>query len=111
MILRELPRHSAEVVEAVRVDRNINTVTIYCIEKNILLLLDRRYARFAVVFPPGEVREEVLANTARQCAEVRTLIIEFTRDLNHRGAALSYEDWPELKFVSNADTPPSTRQS
>jgi hypothetical protein len=70
MILKELQRHWAEVVEVVRVDRNINTVTIHCIEENILLLLERRYARFAVVFPPGKVREEVLANTARQCAEV-----------------------------------------
>ncbi len=95
-ILKELQRHWAEVVEVVRVDSNINTVTIHGIEDNIILLSERSYA---MVFPPGKVREEVLAKTARQCAEVRTLINEFTRDLTHRCAALSFED--QHKFVSN----------
>jgi hypothetical protein len=97
-ILKELQRHWAKVVEAVRINRNINTITIHCIEENILLLLEHSYARSTAVFPPGKV----LVNTARQCAEVRALVTEFTRDLkvlNRHGAALSYED--QLKFVSN----------
>jgi hypothetical protein len=99
MLLAELQRHWAEVLEAVKAERNINTVTIHAIEENIVMLFERRYARFAAVFKPGKVREEVLANTARQCAELRSVIEEFTRDLNHRGAALSYAE--QLKFVAN----------
>ncbi len=86
-------------MEAVKAERNINTVTIHAIEENIVMLFERRYARFAAVFKPGKVREEVPANTARQCAELRSVIEEFTRDLNHRGAALSYAE--QLKFVAN----------
>ncbi len=45
MLLAELQRHWAEVLEAVKAERDINAVTIHAIEENIVMLFERRYAR------------------------------------------------------------------
>ena len=98
-ILADLRRHWAEVVEAATRARGINSVTIHNIVEGLHIILERRYARFAALFPAGRAREEVLANTARQCAEVRALISDFTQDLNHRGGTLGYEQ--QIDFIAN----------
>ncbi len=36
----------------------------------VYAILERRYGRFAAILSPGRVREEILANVARQLARV-----------------------------------------
>jgi hypothetical protein len=55
-------------------------------------LLERRYVRFAVVLPAGAVREETLANIARQLAELRAYMADFLRNLADRAARRPYAD-------------------
>ncbi len=90
LLLSDLRRHWAEILDAASLGRGVGSVTTNNIPEGLHSILERRYTRFSLVFPAGEVREEVLANTPRQCAEVRVLVEEFFNDLSHRGGALEY---------------------
>jgi hypothetical protein len=99
LLLTAMRRHWNEILEAAELGRGISSVTTNNIIEGILAILERRYTRFGTLFPPGAVREEVLANTARQCAEVRVLFDEFVKDLNHRGGTMPYDSQNE--FIAN----------
>jgi hypothetical protein len=66
-LLNDLSRHWAEVLESATLCWSVTYSTIQNIMESIQVVLSTRYARFAVLFQPGPVREGVLANTARQC--------------------------------------------
>jgi hypothetical protein len=55
-------------------------------------LLARRYDRFAAILSPGRVREEILANVARQLAEIRVYFDAFNRSLADRCGRKAYDD-------------------
>ena len=55
---------------------------------NFFLLLERRYERLALVLRPGRAREEILANSARQISEVRTMWDEFSANIAERASRL-----------------------
>ncbi len=52
------------------------------------ILLERRYARFAIVLTAGHAREEVLANIARQLGELRTYFAAFSQNMADRAGRL-----------------------
>ena len=48
------------------------------------VFLERRYERCSLILSPGRLQEEVLANVARQLAELRQYFATFQRLLSDR---------------------------
>ena len=67
--------------------------------ENLYQVLDRRYSRFQDQLPAGVVREEVLANCARQCREVRAYMADFLADISSRASLLDHGKRPF--FIGN----------
>ena len=65
-------------------DENIGAPAVTAIFDLVYSFLERRYARFATILAPGRLREEVLANVARQLAELSIYFASFTRSLADR---------------------------
>ena len=74
----------ADLTGAVTRDENIGAPAITAIFDLVYSFLERRYARFATILAPGRLREEVLANVARQLAELSIYFASFTRSLADR---------------------------
>ena len=55
-----------------------------------VVLLERRYVRFAAVLPAGRPREEILANVARQLGELRSYFADFNRVLADCASRMPY---------------------
>ncbi len=51
-------------------DENIGAPAVTAIFDLVYSFLERQYARFATILTPDRLREEVLANVARQLAEL-----------------------------------------
>jgi hypothetical protein len=56
------------------------------------VFLERRYKRYATVLPPGRLREEVLANVARQHDELHVYFESFNDSLSDRCRRQDYDD-------------------
>jgi hypothetical protein len=54
--------------------------------------LERRYPRYAAVLPAGRLREEVLANVARQHEELHAYFEAFNRSLTDRCRCKDYAE-------------------
>jgi hypothetical protein len=65
-------------------DEHVGAPVISAIFDLLQVYLDRRYARYALVLPPGRLREEVLANVARQSDELRGYFAAFNQSLADR---------------------------
>ena len=64
-----------------------------CVEpEGLKRYLDRRYARYALVLPQGRLREEVLANVARQSDELRVYFAAFNQSLADRCLRQAYAE-------------------
>jgi hypothetical protein len=79
-------------------------------------ILERRYGRFAAILSPGRVREEIMANVARQLVEIHAYFGVFNRSLADRCERNPYEEqalftgsryvlllWPLISFLLDAD--------
>jgi hypothetical protein len=73
-------------------DEHVGAPVISAIFDLLQVYLDRRYARYALVLPPGRLREEVLANVARQSEELRLYFAAFNQSLADRCLRQVYED-------------------
>ncbi len=58
----------------------------------VYAILERRYGRFAAILRPGRVREEILANVARQLAEIHVHFGASNRSLADRCERKPYEE-------------------
>ena len=73
-------------------DEHVGAPVISAIFDLLQVYLDRRYARYALVLSPGRLREEVLANVARQSEELRIYFAAFNQSLADRCLRQAYED-------------------
>ena len=72
--------------------RSPSSAVLYNLFAGLHALLERRYMRLAAVLsPPGRAREEILANTARQCFELRDYTEALRDDLARRAGDIAYE--------------------
>jgi hypothetical protein len=82
----------ADLTGAVGRDENIGAPAVTAIFDLVYSFLERRYARFATILTPGRLREEVLANVARQLAELSIYFASFTRSLADRCSRRPYAE-------------------
>jgi hypothetical protein len=80
-LLKELSAVWADVTGAVGRGEHIGAPSSLLLTELLLNIVERRYARFALVLPAGRAREEILANVARQFGELRTYFAAFDASL------------------------------
>jgi hypothetical protein len=73
-------------------DEHVGAPVISAIFDLLQVYLDRRYARYALVLLPGRLREEVLANVARQSEELRVYFAAFNQSLADRCLRQDYAE-------------------
>jgi hypothetical protein len=86
--------HEAWTGLTAQVARNehVGAVSIRAVFDLVEVFLERRYKRYATVLPPGRLREEVLANVARQTEELRVYFAAFNDSLTDRCRRVVYSD-------------------
>ena len=89
-MLDELATTWADVVGAIQRNEHVAAPTTRLLTELVLNFVERRYSRFALVLPAGRVREEILANIARQLGELRTYFEAFDKSLLDCFARMQY---------------------
>ena len=89
-MLDELATTWADVVGAIQRNEHVAAPTTRLLTETVLNFVERRYSRFALVLPAGRVREEILANIARQLGELRTYFEAFDKSLLDCFARMPY---------------------
>ena len=84
LMIKELGDAWANLIGAVDRNENVGAPTITALFDQVYNFLERRYVRFVIILPQGRLREEVLANVARQLAELRLYFATFQRNLSDR---------------------------
>jgi hypothetical protein len=77
LLIKELREAWANLIGAVDRNENVGAPTISALFDLVYNFLERRYGRFVIILPQGSLREEVLANVARQLAELRLYFATF----------------------------------
>ena len=90
--LRELQTSWSAVTRAFESNQQIGAPASSALFTRVFNLLARRYERYAAILPPGRVREELLANVARQLAEIRVYFHTFNEKLADRCGRRPYEE-------------------
>ena len=72
------------ITEQVARNEHVGAVSIKAVFDLVEVFLERRYTRYATVLPEGRLREEVLANVARQIDELRDYFVAFNDSLADR---------------------------
>ena len=92
LVTKSLHEHWTDVSLAVERSENIGAPAISSLFDIMNTCLERRYDRFACFLPAGRLREEVLANVARQLGELRTYFATFMRNLSDRCTRRAYAE-------------------
>ena len=92
LVTKSLQEHWTDVSLAVERSENIGAPAISSLFDAVNTCLERRYDRFACFLAPGRLREEVLANVARQLGELRTYFSTFMRNLSDRCTRRPYAE-------------------
>ena len=92
LVTKSLQEHWTDVSLAVERSENIGAPAISSLFDAVNTCLERRYDRFACFLAPGRLREEVLANVARQLGELRTYFATFMRNLSDRCTRRAYAE-------------------
>jgi hypothetical protein len=117
LLTSELRMAWGDIVSCCDLNRPLGIPTLRTVTANVCVLLERRYSRLARILFPGEAREEILANAARQYYEVGLYLPALESDLVGRGSALPYERQAHfvnshyfnfLRHAMNAFLEPST---
>jgi hypothetical protein len=80
-------------------DEHVGAPVITAIFDLLQAYLERRYSRYALVLPAGRLREEVLANVARQTEELRDYFAAFNHTLADRCLRQDYTE--QARFASD----------
>jgi hypothetical protein len=91
-MLKELRTSWDLLSQAVELRQHVGAPASSTLFARVFALLERRYERFAAILSPGRAREEVLANVARQLAEIRVYFAAFNRSLADRCERKPYEE-------------------
>ena len=89
---RDLRSAWSALVTALDHDQHLGAPASSALFRLVLDFLARRYNRLAAILQPGRVREEILANVARQLAEIRVYFDTFNRSLADRCARQPYAE-------------------
>jgi hypothetical protein len=89
---RDLRSAWSALVTALDHDQHLGAPASSALFRLVLDFLARRYDRLAAILQPGRVREEILANVARQLAEIRVYFDTFNRSLADRCARRPYAE-------------------
>jgi hypothetical protein len=92
LLLDQLREAWTSVNAACRRLEHVGSPAVLHLTDQFLLLLERRYARFAIVLVAGPAREEILANVARQLGELRVFFAAFSQNLADRAGRLPYAE-------------------
>ena len=87
------------VLGDIRHGHAVSSVSSCNFTENLLEVLERRYARFHDLISAGPVREELLANCARQYREARSFLAAFHADISARASSMAHEI--QARFVGN----------
>jgi hypothetical protein len=87
------------VLGDIRFGHAVSSVSSCFFTENLLDVLERRYARFHELIAKGPIREEVLANCARQYREARTFLAAFLADISARASSMAHDI--QARFVGN----------
>lgn len=80
------------ITDQVARNEHVGAVSIKAVFDLVEVFLERRYARYATVLSAGRLREEVLANVARQIDELREYFAAFNDSLADRCKREPYSD-------------------
>jgi hypothetical protein len=80
------------IAEQVARNEHVGAVSIKAVFDLVEVFLERRYKRYATVLSAGRLREEVLANVARQIDELREYFAAFNDSLADRCKREPYSD-------------------
>jgi hypothetical protein len=89
-LLTELADIWGKVSGAIQRGEHIGAPSSRHLTDVVLNLFERRYTRFAKVLPAGRVREEILANVARQLGELRVYFASFDTFLADSTTRMDY---------------------
>jgi hypothetical protein len=84
LMIKELREAWANLIRAVDRNENVGAPTITALFNLVYNFLERRYGRFVIILSHGRLREEVLANVARQLVELRLYFAICQRNLSDR---------------------------
>jgi hypothetical protein len=80
----------SDLTGAIDRNENIGAPAVTAIFDLVYSFLERRYTRFTTILTPGRLRDEVLANVARQLAEVSVYFTSFMCSLAYRCSRKPY---------------------
>ena len=92
LMVTELRLAWANLTGAVDRNENVGAPTITALFDQVYNFLERRYGRYVIILPQGRLREEVLANVARQLVELRLYFATFQRNLSDRCTRKPYSE-------------------
>jgi len=92
LLVNELRDAWSNLTGAVERNENVGAPTVTAIFDLVYVFLERRYERCSLILSPGRLREEVLANVARQLAELRQYFADFQRNLSDRCSRKLYAE-------------------
>jgi hypothetical protein len=92
LLVSELRDAWSNLAGAIERNENVGAPTVTAIFDLVYVFLERRYERCSLILSPGRLREEVLANVARQLAELRQYFADFQRVLSDRCTRKLYAD-------------------
>jgi hypothetical protein len=92
LMIKELREAWANLTGAVDRNENVGAPTITALFDLVYNFLERRYGRYVIILSQGRLREEVLANVARQLVELRLYFATFQRNLSDRCTRKPYGD-------------------
>jgi hypothetical protein len=92
LLVNELRDAWSNLAGAVERNENVGAPTVTAIFDLVTIFLERRYERCSLTLSPGRLREEVLANVARQLAELRQYFTDFQRVLSDRCSRKLYAE-------------------
>ncbi len=81
-----------DLTGAVDRNENIGAPAVTALFDLVYSFLERRYERFAIILSPCSLREEVLANVARQLVELRVYFATFMSNLSDRCTRKTYQE-------------------
>ena len=100
-LLLELRTVWAEIRGAFTRVEHISASAITTLINRLETFLERRYTRFATVLATGPLREEVLANVARQLVELREYFVRFQSYLADRSGRRIYAEGGRARFENS----------
>jgi hypothetical protein len=99
LLVNELRDAWSNLAGAVERNENVGAPTVTAIFDLVYVFLERRYERCSLTLSPGRLREEVLANVARQLAELRQYFADFQRILSDRCTRKPYAEVAQKNIV------------